>query len=53
MHHTRSSSFAGIVEVVCAKSAQVTSLVRDDRGRAVTGPGRPAGYDDHWLHPRH
>ena len=34
MHHTRSSSFGGIVGVVCAKSAQVTSLRRDDRGRA-------------------
>ena len=36
MHHTRSSSFGGIVGVICAKSAQVTSLRRDDRGRAVT-----------------
>ena len=35
MHHARSSSFGGIVSVVLAKSAQVSSLVRDDRGRAV------------------
>ena len=49
MHHTRSSSFGRIVGVVWAKSAQVSSLRRDDRGRAVQdvpapsspGPPRP------------
>ena len=35
VHHTRSSSFEGNVGVVYAKSAEVTGLVRDDRGRAV------------------
>ena len=34
MHHTRSSSFEGNVGVVYPKSAQMTSLRRDDRGRA-------------------
>ena len=34
MHHTRSSSFEGNVGVVYPKSAQMTGLHRDDRGRA-------------------
>ena len=34
MHHTRSSSFEGNIGVVYPKSAQMTSLRRDDRGRA-------------------
>ena len=38
MHHTRFSNFEGNVGVVYPKSAQMTSLRRDDRGRAVTLP---------------
>ena len=34
MCHTRSSSYEGYVSAVYAKSAQVASLVRDDRGQA-------------------
>ena len=34
MHHTRSSSFEGNAGVVYPKNAQMTSLRRDDRGRA-------------------
>ena len=35
MHHTRSSSFEGNVGVVNPKSAQMTGLRMDDRGRAA------------------